>query len=118
MCQDFVTAKNLKFGTNTDPGKSKTKCIIFAKKHSAGRQPKNITLNGDQLPCVSQVKHLGHMLQADNSMKVDIAEKRGATMFPPKSLLSSLTPTQLSCMDPTLGIFSPLDVNGYILATM
>ena len=32
---------------------------------------------GVPLPWVSQVKHLGNMLQQDNSMKVDICQKRG-----------------------------------------
>ena len=50
-------------------------------------QPKNILLNGDQLPWVTQVKHLGHMLQTDNSMKIDIAQKRGAFIGKINSLM-------------------------------
>ena len=34
-------------------------------------------MNGDPLPWVSQVKNLGSTLQLDNSMKVDISQKRG-----------------------------------------
>ena len=32
MCDKFTKMKNLKFSTNADPSKSKTKCIIFSKK--------------------------------------------------------------------------------------
>ena len=87
ICQDFVVSKNLKFGTNVDPVKSKTKCIVFSKKLKPGSKPKNVTLNGDLLPWVAQVKHLGHMLQADNSMKVDVAQKRGAFIGKINSLM-------------------------------
>ena len=31
-CQRFASKKNLKFGTNVNPTKSKTKCIVFTKK--------------------------------------------------------------------------------------
>ena len=48
------------------------------KKSKPNIKPANIKLNGDALPWVTQVKHLGHMLQADNSMPVDLAQKRGA----------------------------------------
>ena len=69
LCQEFVSSRNLKFGTNSDPEKSKTKCIVFAKKVKPNFKPLNILLNGDTLPWVTQVKHLGHTLQSDNSMK-------------------------------------------------
>ena len=36
-----------------------------------------IKLNGNPLPWVHQVKHLGSTLQEDNSMKVDLSQKRG-----------------------------------------
>ena len=83
----YVAARNLKFGTNSDPDKSKTKCIIFTKKKKPDFQPRNITLNGVILPWVTQVKHLGHMLQSDNSMRIDIAQKRGAFIGKINSLL-------------------------------
>ena len=75
------------FGTNADPAKSKTKCIVFSKKTKANFKPANIMLNGYELPWVTQVKHLGHMLQSDNSMKVDVAQKRGAFIGKMNSLL-------------------------------
>ena len=87
ICHSFVESRNLKFGTNADPDKSKTKCIVFLKKTKPNFKPANIKLNGDALPWVTQVKHLGHMLQADNSMRVDIAQKRGAFIGKINSLL-------------------------------
>ena len=35
-------------------------------------------LDGNTLPWVKEIKHLGHTLQEDNSMSVDIVAKRGA----------------------------------------
>ena len=60
-----------------DPEKSKTKCIIFSKKHVDPNRVAPVLLNGDPLPWVPHVKHLGNTLQCDNSMKMDIAQKRG-----------------------------------------
>ena len=36
-----------------------------------------VLLNGDPLPWVPHVKHLGNTLQCDNSMRKDLAQKRG-----------------------------------------
>ena len=77
LCHQFATKLNLKFGTHKNPSKSKTKCIIFSrnKKHLDGI--KEVTLDGHKLPWVTQVNHLGHVLQQDNSMSIDINAKRG-----------------------------------------
>ena len=48
---------------------------------------KDITLDGYALPWVKQVKHLGHTLQTDNSMKIDICLKRGAYIGKVNSIL-------------------------------
>ena len=77
ICQKFVSSRNLTFGTNIDPNKSKTKCLVFSKKRLDFSKLKCITLNGNELPWVETVKHLGHTLQYDNSMKLDMAHKRG-----------------------------------------
>ena len=71
----FADRKSLVFSTNVDPAKSKTKCIIFAKKKISDVTP--ILLNGDPLPWVKEVKHLGNILQSDNSMQKDCVTKRG-----------------------------------------
>ena len=77
ICAKFASGRNLAFGTNPIPAKSKTKCIIFSKRTNDTKNVKNITLNGVPLPWVEKVLHLGNMLESDNSMKSDIALKRG-----------------------------------------
>ena len=77
ICATFAKNKNLKFSTNQNPQKSKTKCIIFSKSIRDRVQVAPILLNNDPLPWVSQVKHLGNVFQNDNSMKVDCTLKRG-----------------------------------------
>ena len=46
-----------------------------------------IILNGDPLPWVREVKHLGCVLQSDNSMKIDCTQKRGKFIGKVNSLL-------------------------------
>jgi hypothetical protein len=55
-CARFMQQKSLKFSTNEDPSKSKTKCIIFSPKPIGNIAP--IRLNGNDLPWVNEVKHL------------------------------------------------------------
>ena len=90
ICEQFAKKKSLKFSTNTDPIKSKTKCVIFSPraKDRAGVAP--IILNGDPLPWVGEVKHLGNLLQSDNTMKHDTAVKRGKFIGKINSLLQDL----------------------------
>ena len=78
ISQKFVKTLSLKFGTDSNPEKSKTKCIAFTKKRRAIQSLKPIILDEQALPWVEQVKHLGHTLQVDNSMRKDINLKRGA----------------------------------------
>ena len=62
LCQDFATRKNLKFSTNENAEKSKTKCIFFFKKAKDRLDILPALLNGNALLWVSQVKHLGNLL--------------------------------------------------------
>ena len=93
IAEKFVHLKNLKFSTSPDPVKSKTKCIIFSKKGRdlVGNAP--IMLNGDPLPWVQQLKHLGNVLQSDNSMKIDCTVKRGRFIGKMNSLLQEFSYT-------------------------
>ena len=86
-CQKFTKKKNLKFSTNPDAAKSKTKCIVFSKKAKDLKNVSPILLNGDPLPWVQQVKHLGNVMQCDNSMKIDCTLKRGKFIGKVNSLL-------------------------------
>jgi len=87
ICQKFAESRNLTFGTNPNPTKSKTKCIAFTKKNLTPDTLKCIQLNGNDLPWVEKIRHLGHTLQKNNSMKLDITEKREAFIGKTNSLL-------------------------------
>ena len=76
-CSAFMKQKKLKFSTNANPIQSKTKCVIFSKKDKDRLNVTPVKLNGDDLPWVDEVKHLGNLLECNNSMKRDIAIKRG-----------------------------------------
>ena len=89
ICEKFADRKSLVFSTNIDPVKSKTKCIIFAKKKISGVTP--ILLNGDPLPWVMEVKHLGNILQSDNSMQKDCVTKRGTFIGKVNSFLQEFS---------------------------
>ena len=75
-CEKFVKTRNLKFSTNIDPKKCKTKCIIFSKKSSDRKNVKSFELNGQPLKWVPSLKYLGSILQEDNSMELDMDSKR------------------------------------------
>ena len=87
LCDQFSSSKNLKFGTDINPDKSKTKCIVFSKKKNELKPAVHIQLNGNALPWVANVKHLGNTLQNDNSMKTDILQKRAKYIAKVNSLL-------------------------------
>ena len=65
-CEIYAKTRNMKFSTNSDPIKSKTKCIIFSKNDSERKNVLPILLNNDKLPYVDELKHLGHYLSYDN----------------------------------------------------
>ena len=67
-CQNFANDNNLKFSTNNIPAKSKSKCIIFSKNAAHRLNVSPIMLDGNPLPWVTNVKHLGHVFDCDNSM--------------------------------------------------
>ena len=73
LCTSFMKKKSMKFSTNVDPVKSKTKCVIFSPRKIAAVSP--IELNNDDLPWVNEIKHLGNLLESNNSMKRDITVK-------------------------------------------
>ena len=77
VCEKFAAANNMKFSTNANPIKSKTKCIIFSKSPAAREGVDKIVLNGDTLPWVDNVKHVGNILECDNSFTRDCQIKRG-----------------------------------------
>ena len=73
---NFAKEHNLKFSTNPNPEKSKTKGIIFSKKFIDKTNIAPIMLGEDALPWRDSLKLLGNILDSDNSMKTDSDMKR------------------------------------------
>ena len=99
-CVKFASSRNLTFGRN------KTKCIIFSKKSSDLKNVKNVVLDGVPLPWVDKVMHLGCMLESDNSMKSDIALKRGRFIGKINSILQEFHFAHESVLIKLLNIYS------------
>ena len=74
ICESYAEEHNLKFSTDKNPSKSKTKCLAFQRKPQDLPQ---LTLCGNQLPWVSSGKHLGNQIENRiNGQKADIKIKR------------------------------------------
>lgn len=76
-CEDFGTKNNLVFSTDTDPNKSKTKCIFMTGRKRLNK-PAPLHLYGRDLPFVSHANHLGNEISEDGTMDLDIKEKTAA----------------------------------------
>ena len=77
-CSAYAKIHNLSFSTDKDPKKSKTKCIAFQQTKRDLRQ---INLNGELLPWVDSVKHLGTTITNTSGccrLDQDLMEKRAA----------------------------------------
>ena len=73
-CGEYAKDLNLTFSTNSDPRKSKTKCMAFLREE---RELQNIKLNGKDLPWVKTAKHLGcKVTDESGSLRKDLMEKR------------------------------------------
>ena len=75
LCYDFATKKTLMFSTKANP---RDRAYILPMQ-----------LNSP-LPWVSQGNYLGNLVQVENSMKVDVEQKRGKFMGKVISLLQEL----------------------------
>ena len=106
ICHEFAARKNLKFGTNPDQEKSKTKCIVFTKKAKDHLNLAPVTLDGVPLPWVRKVSHLGCTLQSDNSMKSDIAQKRGKFIGKVNSLMQEFHYASTSVMMKLINVYT------------
>ena len=58
-CQEFAASHNLKFSTDQDPKKCKTKCMAFLKRQM---DLPSMMLCGNPLPWVDKLLHLGNMV--------------------------------------------------------
>ena len=75
VCETYAEAHNLKFSTNENPSKSKTKCMAYLHKN---RKLREMVLCGNKLPWVEKGKHLGMRIdgKVNNLLTKDILEKR------------------------------------------
>ena len=65
ICQSFSEKHSMQFSTDPVPNKSKTKCLHFTTKK---RPVKPLILNGNDLPWVDKVLHLGNTLTTNISV--------------------------------------------------
>ena len=73
-CEDYAGAHSLRFSTDPNPTKCKTKCMKFLKKD---RFVEPLLLCGNPLPWVQNCKHLGnHLENKIDGMKKDVKIKR------------------------------------------
>ena len=75
-CERFAADNNLKFSTDIDPKKSKTKCIYMCGKMTNVQYPVSLQLYGVDLPWVTSAVHLGHELHQLGTMEHDAKVKR------------------------------------------
>ena len=74
ICEEYAGSHNLKFSTDPDPRKCKTKCMAFVQTE---RPLPQVRLCGNPLPWVTHGKHLGNTIENKmNGMKMDIRTKR------------------------------------------
>ena len=59
ICENYAASHGLKFSTDPNPKKSKTRCLAFLQKE---REVRPVVLCGDQLPWTTSCKHLGNTI--------------------------------------------------------
>ena len=75
-CEDYAARHNIMFSTDTNPSKSKTKCIFVTGPKRNLSKPAPLTLCGRDLPWVSTATHLGHELHESGLMEYDAGIKK------------------------------------------
>ena len=79
ICERYAASHGLRFSTDPDPRKSKTKCLAFLQKEQI---VKPVVLCGNELPWVSSCKHLGNTIvstekaEAGDIRSHDVKQKR------------------------------------------
>ena len=71
-CERFAQANNIKFSTDPNPDRSKSKAIYVTGTRGGGLQkPAPLLLCDRALPWVARAEHLGHALSEDGTMRQD-----------------------------------------------
>ena len=76
ICQQFADNNNIKFSTDPDPIKSKSKAMYVVGQRQLVQPPVPLVLCGSPLPWVERCGHLGHLLSTDGSMDHDCRKRR------------------------------------------
>ena len=73
----FTSQNNIKFSTDEDPSKSKSKALyVVGPQGRTLARPVPLLLCGWPLPWVERAEHLGHTIHQDGQMLQDCREKR------------------------------------------
>ena len=77
ICEIYADRYSLKFSTDENPNKSKSKCIYMTNKKCRNpEKPVPLKLYGRNLPWVNTATHLGNELCSDGTMNHDCNVKR------------------------------------------
>ena len=98
VCEDYAHKSNLKFSTDPDPRKSKTKCLYMCGKTANVNYPAPLKLNNQNLPFVKEALHLGHYLHESCSMDHDVQVKKAQfinTSVEIRDIFAFAEPTQV-----------------------
>ena len=75
-CEQFAAENNIRFSTNSEPSKSKSKALfVTGGKAGSVVPPVNLVLCDKDLPWVDRCDHLGSTLTTSASMDQDCREK-------------------------------------------
>ena len=78
VCERSADQHNIKFSTDLDPAKSKSKAIFMVGKKTGLQKPVPLQLCGRELPWVDRADPLGHILHESGTLQLDIRAKRAA----------------------------------------
>ena len=78
ICEKFALQNYLKFSTDPNPKKSKTKCLYMCGSVNNVTYPAPMKLYGVDLPRVTNAVHLGHELHQTGNMEYDAKVKRAS----------------------------------------
>ena len=79
ICESFAARSNIRFSTDADPSKTKSKAIYVIGKgasKSKSKKPNPLLLCGKELPWVNRAVHLGIALTEQGDLLQDCKEKR------------------------------------------